>query len=69
VGIHYFELNDQPLTGRFDGENMNVGLVNVCNVPYTDCVEELAAMNARMYPILNGDEQPEKIQWKYQYRF
>ena len=69
VGTHYFELNDQPLTGRFDGENMNVGLVNVCNVPYTDCVEELAAMNARMYPILNGDEQPEKIQWKYQYRF
>lgn len=40
VGLHWFELNDQPLSGRFDGENMNVGLVNVCNVPYQDCVRE-----------------------------
>ena len=69
VGTHYFELNDQPLSGRFDGENMNVGLVNVCNVPYADCVEALAAMNARMYPILSGQDTPDPIQWEYQYRF
>lgn len=69
VGTHYFELNDQPLSGRFDGENMNVGLVNVCNVPYEDCVKHLSAMNARMYPILSGQDKPEPISWEYQYRF
>ena len=69
VGAHWFELNDQPLSGRFDGENMNVGLINVCNVPYDDCVKEFAAMNNRMYPILSGKETPDPIQWAYQYRF
>ena len=69
VGAHWFELNDQPLSGRFDGENMNVGLVNVCNVPYADCIREFAAINHRMYSILAGHEMPEKINWEYQYRF
>ena len=69
VGLHWFEFNDQPLSGRFDGENMNVGLVNVCNVPYADCIREFAAINHRMYSILAGHETPEKINWEYQYRF
>ena len=29
VGTHYFQWADQPATGRFDGENYNIGLVDV----------------------------------------
>ncbi len=36
VGAHYFQLNDQPYLGRFDGENYNIGLVDVCNREYTE---------------------------------
>lgn len=69
VGVHYFELNDQPLLGRFDGENMQIGLIDVCNRPYTECVERISAMNRDMYDILCGKIVPEKIEWKYHYRY
>ncbi len=69
VGVHYFELNDQPLLGRFDGENMQIGLIDVCNRPYTECVKRISAMNRDMYDILCGKIVPEKIEWKYHYRY
>lgn len=34
VGAHYFAYNDQPLWGRYDGENYQFGFVDVCNRPY-----------------------------------
>jgi hypothetical protein len=58
IGIHYFEFNDQPLLGRFDGENMQHGLIDVCNKPYYDCVEKIQETNLKMYEIINGDIQP-----------
>ncbi len=69
VGTHYFELNDQPLLGRFDGENMQIGLVNICGVPYEDCVGPFAAMNAQMYRVLTGEITPPAVAWEYQPRF
>ena len=36
VGAHYFQLNDQPYLGRFDGENYNIGLVDICCKEYED---------------------------------
>ena len=36
VGTHYFQWVDQPSTGRFDGENYNIGLVDVTDHPYPD---------------------------------
>lgn len=38
VGIHYFELFDEPAAGRFDGENSNWGIVNSNDVPYMPVV-------------------------------
>ena len=38
VGTHYFQWADQPSTGRFDGENYNIGLVDVTDRPYPDLV-------------------------------
>ncbi len=69
VGVHYFELNDQPLLGRFDGENMQVGLIDVCNRPYADCIKHIISMNYDMYEILSQKIVPKKIEWKYHYRY
>lgn len=40
VGAHYFCWADQCLTGRFDGENLAIGVVDVADTPYW----ELTAM-------------------------
>ncbi|MEM9869305.1 MAG: beta-agarase, partial [Bacteroidota bacterium] len=34
IGAHWFQYLDQPLTGRFDGENYNVGLVDEYDNPH-----------------------------------
>ena len=69
LGIHYFEFNDQPLLGRFDGENMQHGLIDVCNQPHAACVERMQAVAVRMYDILDGDYAPAPIEWEYHHRY
>ena len=54
VGIHYFQLNDQPILGRFDGENYNIGLVDICNVPYKGLTEAVRRTNGRIYEVAAG---------------
>lgn len=39
VGAHYFQLRDQPLTGRGDGEATLRGLVNSADTPHFDLVQ------------------------------
>ena len=50
VGCHWYQLHDQALTGRpGDGENWNIGLVSVCDVPYPEMVEALRDVASRLY--------------------
>lgn len=45
VGAHWFQWADQPKEGRFDGEDSNVGLVNIEDQPYdalTTAITEVA---------------------------
>jgi hypothetical protein len=58
VGIHYFQLNDQPVLGRFDGENYNIGLVDICNRPYRELTEAAAETNRRIYAVASGQAVP-----------
>lgn len=58
TGIHYFEYSDQPYLGRFDGECYQIGLIDVCNRPYPLAAETFRAFAKRMYPLLDGQEQP-----------
>lgn len=46
VGSGYFSYFDQAVTGRKDGENFNIGLVNQQDQPYTDMVNILKTVNA-----------------------
>lgn len=38
VGCHWFQYYDEPLTGRFDGENYNIGLVSGTDTPYQELI-------------------------------
>ena len=49
VGTHWFQWRDQPLTGRFDGENYQIGFVTVTDVPYPELVEAARDVAAGMY--------------------
>lgn len=61
VGIHYFEYNDHPYFGRFDGECYSIGLVDVCQSEYREVCDMFADFAKHMYPLLNGEEQPTDI--------
>jgi agarase len=45
VGYHWFEHADQPLEGRFDGENSNYGTVTIDDDVYAELTQTMAAVN------------------------
>ncbi len=55
IGAHYFQWNDQPVLGRFDGENLNLGLVDVCNKPYHGFIEGIKVTNANLAKVHQGE--------------
>jgi hypothetical protein len=58
VGTHYFQWADQPATGRFDGENYNIGLVDVTDRPYADLVEAMKLTHGRVRRLHAGEIAP-----------
>jgi hypothetical protein len=58
VGVHYFILYDQSALGRFDGENYNIGFVDVCNRPYEPLAAAARASHERMYSVAAGELPP-----------
>lgn len=58
VGVHYFTLYDESALGRFDGENWNIGFLDVCNRPYAPLAEAARASHERLYPVAQGDVAP-----------
>ena len=49
VGTHWFQFGDQATTGRGDGENYQIGLLDVCDTPYRETIEALREVGASMY--------------------
>lgn len=58
VGMHYFQWVDQPYTGRFDGENYNIGVVNTADIPYEELMKGMKQTNGRIYEVATGKAQP-----------
>ncbi|MFC3122101.1 agarase [Agaribacter flavus] len=55
VGAHWFQYIDGPLTGRaYDGENYNVGFVNVADIPYQPLVDAAKEVNNAIYTRRSG---------------
>jgi hypothetical protein len=66
VGAHWFEWVDEPSTGRFDGENYNIGLVDVTDRPYKELIEAARTTHERLYQVHSGKEKPVSRQAKVQ---
>lgn len=58
VGVHYFTMYDQSALGRFDGENYNIGFLDVCNRPYEPLAEAARQTHARLYRVALGEVEP-----------
>lgn len=66
VGAHWFQYNDQFCLGRFDGENYQIGMVDVCMQPHRELFEAVKKSSEVLYQVKNGEipafsEMPEKI--------
>jgi hypothetical protein len=54
VGSHWFEWIDEASTGRFDGENYNIGLLDVTDRPYRELVEAAKETHRRLLDVHAG---------------
>lgn len=51
VGTHWFQFGDQATTGRGDGENYQIGFLDVCDTPYPEIVAASREIGAEMYQL------------------
>jgi len=51
VGTHWFQYREQAVTGRFDGENYQIGFVDVCDTPYPEIVAASREIGNSLYQI------------------
>jgi hypothetical protein len=58
VGTHWFQWLAQPATGRNDGENYNIGLVDVTDQPYEEMVAAAKLTHERILEIHCGKTPP-----------
>jgi hypothetical protein len=57
VGTHWFQLNDQAVTGRRDGENYQIGFLDYCDNPYLEMVRASRSVGGRLYRLRSEDSQ------------
>lgn len=48
VGAHWFQYYDEPTGGRDDGEDFNMGLVDIANRPYEEVTKAFAGVNGQL---------------------
>lgn len=58
VGVHWFTLYDQSALGRFDGENYNIGFLDICHRAYDEMGQAAIASHERMYQVASGAAAP-----------
>jgi hypothetical protein len=58
LGAHWFTWRDEPVLGRGDGENYNIGFVDVTDRPYPELVEAAKATHARLHDVHAGKTAP-----------
>jgi len=51
VGTHWFQWRDQPLTGRGDGENYQIGFLTLTDQPHPEIIEAAREIGRTMYTI------------------
>ncbi len=58
IGTHWFTWVDQPSTGRNDGENYNIGFVDVTDRPYNEFIEAAKETHRRLLEVHSGKIPP-----------
>lgn len=58
IGTSWFQWVDQPSTGRMDGENYNIGVVDVTDRPYADLIEAMRLTHQRLQVVHSGKTPP-----------
>jgi hypothetical protein len=58
IGAHWFQWLDQPPTGRNDGENYNIGFLDVTDRPYTELVDASKETFKRLLDVHSGKVEP-----------
>lgn len=58
LGAHWFQWRDQPVLGRGDGENYNIGFVDITDRPYRELVEAAKAAHKRLFEVHSGKVLP-----------
>jgi hypothetical protein len=49
VGTHWFQYGDQATTGRGDGENYQIGFLDICDTPYFETIAASRDVGYSMY--------------------
>jgi hypothetical protein len=49
VGTHWFQYAPQSFTGREDGENYQIGLLDIADTPYPEIIRAVRRIGAEMY--------------------
>jgi hypothetical protein len=49
VGTHWFQYKDQATTGRGDGENYQIGFVDICDRPYPETIQACREIGNSLY--------------------
>jgi hypothetical protein len=62
VGVHWFQMYDEPVTGRGDGENYQIGFLDICDQPYPETIEASRFAGNQLYffraqGMASGNEQ------------
>lgn len=58
VGAYWFQWRDEAALGRMDGENYNIGLVDVTDRPYKELTDAIKATTMRLYEVHSGKTLP-----------
>jgi hypothetical protein len=58
VGVHWFQMYDQPVTGRGDGENYQIGFIDICDQPYPETIEASRLIGSQLYLIRARELSP-----------
>jgi hypothetical protein len=61
VGTHWFQFRDQATTGRGDGENYQIGLVDICDTPYPEMIAALRDVGRQMYAYRLKEESADQM--------
>lgn len=58
IGAYWFQWLDEPVTGRRDGENYNIGFIDVTDQPYPEMAAAAKLTNERLLDIHSGKIPP-----------